>query len=67
MLLWVFFGFNNINFESSEALHIVNFIKDPKMIKIIYQTDKRLLNFAYRDVKTQYPFMFYPTIFVKAS
>ena len=53
MLLWVFFGFNNINFESSEALHIVNFIKDPKMIKIIYQTDKRLLNFAYRDVKPQ--------------
>ena len=48
-----FFGFNNINFESSEALHIVNFIKDPKMIKIIYQTDKRFLNFAYRDIKPQ--------------
>ena len=50
---WVFSSFKNLNFGSSEALHIVNLIKDPKMIKIIYQTGKRLLNFAYRDVKPQ--------------
>ena len=48
-----FSSFKTLNFGFSEALHIVNFIKDLKMIKIIYQIDKHLLNFAYRDVKSQ--------------